>query len=49
PEVNSSAAYALGKIGKEATPALIAALEDKDPNVRAGAAYALEQINQGTH
>ncbi len=34
--VRSSAANALGKIGKDAVPALTIALKDPDSNIRAG-------------
>ena len=42
--VRSSAALALGQIGKPAVPALIEALKDDDPGVRYSAARALGEI-----
>src|SRR5262245_12626371 len=41
---SQTAADALGRIGKTAVPALIKALADKDPKVRARAAQALARI-----
>ena len=44
--VRSSAIFALGGIGKDAVPALIAALQDPDPIIRRGATSALKGIGK---
>jgi HEAT repeat protein len=44
PEVRSSAAMALGRVGVPAVPALIAALGQRGPDTRYGAAWALGEV-----